>query len=64
MELDEEDKAKIQAEFNRIREELDSPEGQRRSLARVMPEILKAAREHRAFLARSKARAHTRVIYR
>lgn len=33
-------------------------------MARVMPIILKAAREHRAFLARSKARAHTRVVYR
>lgn len=64
MALDEATKAKIQAEFERIRAELDSPEGQRRCLARVMPVIRKAAEEHRAFLARSKARAHTRKVYR
>ncbi|MBI5654846.1 hypothetical protein HZC53_04320 [Candidatus Uhrbacteria bacterium] len=62
--MDDETRARIEAEFNRIREELDSPEGQRRSMARVMPEIRKAALEHRAFLARSKARAHTRKVYR
>ncbi len=62
--MDEETKTKIQAEFDRIRAELDSPEGQERAEAVTRQQLRKAAEEHHAFLARSKARAHTRVIYR
>ncbi|MDQ7815299.1 MAG: hypothetical protein RDU25_05870 [Patescibacteria group bacterium] len=64
MEPDEETKKKIQAEFDRIRAELDTPEGQERAEAETRRQIRKAAEEHRAFLARSKARAHTRKVYR
>ncbi len=62
--MDEKTKAGIQAEFERIRAELDSPEGQERAEAETRRQLRKAAEEHRAFLARSKARAHTRKIYR
>jgi len=62
--MDAEQRKRIEEEFYRIRAELDSPEGQAKAEVEVRKELRKAADEHAAFLARSKARAHTRVIWR
>lgn len=60
----DEEKRRIEEEFNRIRAKLDSPEGQAAAEAEVNKELREAANRHREFLARSWARAHTRVVYR
>ncbi|MFA5186147.1 MAG: hypothetical protein WC551_06680 [Patescibacteria group bacterium] len=62
--MEEENRKRVEDEFERIRAELDSPEGQAKAEVRVRAELRKAAEEHRAFLARSRANARNRVIYR
>lgn len=60
--MTEEEKKAIEAEFNRIRKELDSEEGQRKAQVRLMEEIKRHAKAHADFLARSKERSFTRVV--
>lgn len=60
--LTPERKAEIEEEFKRLRAELDSAKGQARAQVRVRQVVEKHAREHAAFLARSRARGFTRVV--
>lgn len=60
--MDDETKKRVEEEFKRIRSGLDSTEGQLKAEVEVRHELRKAAEEHRKFLCRSRARAHTRVI--
>lgn len=59
-----EERKKIEANFAEIRAELDSSEGQAKAQVRVRREFRKEVDAHRAFLARSRERAFTRMVYR
>jgi hypothetical protein len=62
--LSPEEELRLQAEFDRISRELDSPEAVARLDAAINAKLLPEIREHQRFLAESRALAHSHVVYR
>ena len=62
--VDAEHRRKIEEEFACISQRLDSPEGRIEAEAQVREELSAAREEHRRFLAKSRERGCSRVVYR